>query len=108
MDEKIEKIANELMKQKNEIIDLFCKTFFVCQDVKSVEELRYIFENFELRIRMNSNMPGDESYSIGMNAKLEMKPNSFGGFDPPPWNINDYPEKTEGWIAYQEYLRERK
>lgn len=26
------------------------------------------------------------------------------GFFPPPWNIYDHPEKTEGWIAFQEYL----
>lgn len=29
----------------------------------------------------------------------------FDGFDPPPWDVYEHPEKTEGWIAYQEYLR---
>ena len=27
------------------------------------------------------------------------------GFFPPPWSINDHPEKTEGWIAFQEAMR---
>lgn len=27
------------------------------------------------------------------------------GFFPPPWNINDYPEKTLGWIEFQKAMR---
>lgn len=27
------------------------------------------------------------------------------GFFPPPWNVNDHPEKTEGWIAFQKAIR---
>ena len=27
------------------------------------------------------------------------------GFFPPPWNIYEFPEKTEGWIEFQKYLR---
>jgi len=27
------------------------------------------------------------------------------GFDPPPWNINEHPEKTEGWIEFQKMMR---
>ncbi len=30
------------------------------------------------------------------------------GFDPPPWNTYEHPEKTQGWNAYQEYLRKGK
>ena len=30
------------------------------------------------------------------------------GFAPPPWDVYEHPEKTEGWIAYQEELRIRK
>ncbi len=26
------------------------------------------------------------------------------GFDPAPWNMYDYPDKTEGWIEYQRYI----
>lgn len=24
---------------------------------------------------------------------------------PPPWNVYEFPEKTEGWIEFQKYLR---
>lgn len=27
------------------------------------------------------------------------------GYFPPPWNPNDYPEKTVGWLAFQDVLR---
>lgn len=27
------------------------------------------------------------------------------GFYPPPWNINEHPEKTEGWIEFQKEMR---
>ena len=27
-------------------------------------------------------------------------------FFPPPWNIDEHPEKTEGWIEFQKALRE--
>ena len=41
-----------------------------------------------------------------------MKPKEYrdllinGGFFPPPWNIYDHPEKTEGWIAFQQAMKE--
>lgn len=28
-----------------------------------------------------------------------------GSYFPPPWNINEYPEKTEGWIEFQKSMR---
>ncbi len=31
---------------------------------------------------------------------------STNGFFPPPWNIFEYPEKTEGWIEFQKAMRE--
>jgi|HubBroStandDraft_4_1064222.scaffolds.fasta_scaffold421194_1 hypothetical protein len=31
--------------------------------------------------------------------------NVFESFFPPPWNINEYPEKTIGWIEYQREMR---
>lgn len=27
------------------------------------------------------------------------------GFFPPPWNIDEHPEKTEGWIEFQKAMR---
>jgi len=29
----------------------------------------------------------------------------IGGYFPPPWNPNEHPEKTKGWIAFQEAQR---
>lgn len=29
----------------------------------------------------------------------------IGGYFPPSWNPNEHPEKTEGWIAFQEAQR---
>lgn len=29
-----------------------------------------------------------------------------GPFFPPPWDIKEYPEKTEGWIAFQRAMKE--
>lgn len=29
----------------------------------------------------------------------------IGGYFPPPWNPNEHPEKTKGWIAFQEEQR---
>lgn len=29
-------------------------------------------------------------------------------FDPPPWNTNEFPEKTEGWIERQRWERKKK
>ena len=28
------------------------------------------------------------------------------GFFSPPWNINEHPEKTEGWVAFQQAMNE--
>ena len=54
--EEMQKVAAEIMKQRNEIIDLFCKTFFVAQDPKSLEELKALFEICELECRVDSHM----------------------------------------------------
>ena len=29
----------------------------------------------------------------------------YVSFFPPPWNISENPEKTEGWIEFQRYMR---
>lgn len=29
----------------------------------------------------------------------------IGGYFPPDWSISEHPEKTEGWIAFQEAQR---
>jgi hypothetical protein len=29
------------------------------------------------------------------------------GFFPPPWNPNEFPEKTEGWIEFQKAMRKK-
>jgi len=36
----------------------------------------------------------------------DKEPISIGEyFFPPPWNINEFPEKTEGWIEFQKALK---
>lgn len=41
------------------------------------------------------------------NSKIEvcLTPLSHESYFPPPWNITDHPEKTEGWIEFQKTLR---
>lgn len=31
--------------------------------------------------------------------------NSFESYFPPPWDINKYSEKTEGWIEFQKAMK---
>jgi len=43
---------------------------------------------------------------IENNQPKRLNPEALGdGFFPPPWNFYDYPEKTEGWIAFQREMR---
>jgi hypothetical protein len=37
-------------------------------------------------------------------SKLENN-NSYDSYFPPPWDISDHPEKTEGWIEFQKQMR---
>lgn len=32
-------------------------------------------------------------------------PKDPGGYFPPPWNMYDFPEKTEGWISFQDAMK---
>jgi hypothetical protein len=50
----INEMAHTLLKQQDEIIDLFCKTFFVSMQPKSAEELQELFEMCELEITTHS------------------------------------------------------
>jgi hypothetical protein len=52
----ISKMAHQLLKERDSIIDLFCKTFFVSQEPRSLEELRALFEICELEITQHSDM----------------------------------------------------
>lgn len=55
-DDSIDEITSKIMRQKNQIIDLFCKAFFVSQEPKSPEEMRAIFEIFELECNITDIM----------------------------------------------------
>lgn len=37
-----------------------------------------------------------------MNEESSKTP--IESYFPPPWNMSDYPEKTEGWIEFQKAL----
>jgi hypothetical protein len=51
---KFNEMAHELLVKRDEIIDLFCKTFILSKEPKSIEEIRWIFDNFKLECKMNS------------------------------------------------------
>lgn len=38
-------------------------------------------------------------------SKREDLDKKFESFFPPPWNINEHPEKTKGWIEFQREMR---
>ncbi len=44
-----------------------------------------------------------------INDLEKFKPKSLNpedGYFPPPWNINDFPEKTLGWLEFQKEMKE--
>lgn len=49
-------VAKKICNQRDEILDLFCKTFFVSQEPRSPEELRYLFETCELEMTHHSDL----------------------------------------------------
>jgi hypothetical protein len=69
MDERLHTIASEILTKKNEIIDLFCKTFIVSQEPKSIEELKWIFENFELETIIHSNF--SQTFRLKFREKFD-------------------------------------
>jgi len=46
----ISEMAHKILQERDNIIDLFCKTFFVSQQPRSLEELRALFEICELEV----------------------------------------------------------
>lgn len=50
----ISEMACKIYEQRESIIDLFCKTFFVSQEPKSADELRALFELCELEVTNHS------------------------------------------------------
>lgn len=41
----------------------------------------------------------------GFGVMNKTVPLTHDAFFPPPWNINEFPEKTEGWIEFQKAMR---
>ncbi len=54
--DSISKMAHEILKERDNIIALFCKTFFVSQEPRSSQELRALFEICELEVKQNADM----------------------------------------------------
>ena len=52
-DNAVHKIAENLMKERNEIVDLFCKTFLIVQEPPSLEALKDLFTLIELECTVN-------------------------------------------------------
>lgn len=40
-----------------------------------------------------------------MTNDFEKEVKMSDGFFPPPWNMSEHPEKTEGWIEFQKAMR---
>jgi hypothetical protein len=53
-DDPIHDAAKKLMHKKHEILDLFCKTFILSKEPKTIEEIKWIFENYVLDMRILS------------------------------------------------------
>ena len=58
----INEIASEILNKRHEIIDLFCKTFIISQEPKSIEEIKWLCENMEMEIKMD-----------GLNQTIRLK-----------------------------------
>jgi len=62
---------------------------------------------------MHTSMQGDIIYCSEQlwNEIFKSQPERLSektfedGFFPPPWNIYEHPEKTEGWIEFQRAMR---
>ena len=52
----IQEISHKIWLDRQNVIDLFCKTFLVCQEPKSPEELRALFEMIELECTLGQDM----------------------------------------------------
>ncbi len=70
MSDLISLAAEKLSLQKHEIIDLFCKTFVLCQQPKSLDDLRDLFEEYELEIKICGD-GRDMHWKYGLSRKLE-------------------------------------
>jgi hypothetical protein len=46
-----------------------------------------------------------ECYDCNQPERSKREDHYIGGYFPPPWNPNEHPEKTKGWIAFQEEQR---
>lgn len=66
------------------------------------EEIEWHCRNYECGNVIKEN----EMFCKSCLAKYQKKELIMEGYFPPPWNPNEFPEKTEGWIEFQKYLRE--
>lgn len=71
IDDTIHDAANKLIRQKNEILDLFCKTFILSKEPNSIEEIKWIFENYVLDIRMLSTKVNQMGWQYQLVRKEE-------------------------------------
>ncbi len=55
-DDSLFQMARKIYEERQDIIDMFCKAFFVSQDPRSPEELRALFEMAEMEITQNSDL----------------------------------------------------
>ncbi len=55
-DSRIHEMAEQIMNKRDEIIELFVKTFLAVQDVSTTEALKDLFALVELECTMGDNM----------------------------------------------------
>lgn len=65
--------VSKILEKRNEIIDLFCKTFIVSQEPKSLEELRALFAMCKLQCKIHSDF--HQSFRITLLDNQDMSKN---------------------------------
>lgn len=66
-DNSINELCYKILRQEHEIIDLFCKTFLLSQQPKSIEELKYLFSICSLEICIKDDL--SRIYTIKLKDK---------------------------------------
>ncbi len=63
--------AQKMMQQKHEILDLFCKTFILSKEPKSIKEIKWLLENYVLQERMTDGKEGRMGWQYQLVRKEE-------------------------------------
>jgi predicted transcriptional regulator len=70
VEETIGEVTKRLFDEREDVIDLFCKTFMVSHAPKTVEELRFLFDNCELETTM---LESDEKGGYRNSYRIKLR-----------------------------------